>query len=200
MDRPIRCLAQLVTWGCFTLSFFVPSGALMTMAHEADGHPVRIQQGSCDDLGRVAFQLTGVGATITPQGTPVATPVTVGAANTSSIQVSETTLDTSFSELTKDPYAIVVYESDDAMDHIIACGNVGGVLTAQMSGMTMPGDELAIWIAPARDSGYVGIALLEAAGKQAKLRLFLAEGLQRGASPEGEAPGGHTNDATPHAD
>lgn len=183
-------LALLAAW------LFAVSGGAVTQAHEADGHPARIQQGSCDNLGGVAFQLTGVGAALTPDGTPVATPETVGSADAHPVQMSETTLETSLSQLTKDPYAIVVYESDEAMDQIIACGNVGGVLTAQMQGMVMPGDVLTIWLPEAGDSGYVGVALLEAKGKQATLRLVLAEGLTDGGSrDEGQA-----DDATPHAE
>ena len=176
MARLHRPLTQVVACGMLALSLVMPAGMAVTMAQETSEHPARIHQGFCDDLGDVAFQLTEVGAAIMVQGTPAATPEIVGAPTTSFIQASETTLETSFSELTKTPYAIVVYGSDQTMQHIIACGNIGGLLTAQMPGMVMPGDDLAIWIAPASDSGYLGMALLEAAGKQAKLRLFLTEG------------------------
>jgi hypothetical protein len=60
-----------------------------------------------------------------------------------------------------------------SMDHIIACGNVGGLLVApQMAGMVMPGDELAIGLAPQGDSGATGIALLRSVeGGTSSLRI-----------------------------
>lgn len=165
-------------------------------AHEADGHPARIQKGSCTALGGVAFQLTGACAAITLAGTPEPAPELTGAESASSLKGSETTLETSLSTLTKEPHAIVVYESDEAMDRIIACGDVGGLLTAQMPGMVMPGDELAIWLAAVNDSGYAGLALLRAEGTEATLRLFLNEGAPEGGHAE---TSGSTAEATPHA-
>lgn len=186
-------LASALAVAGLLLSAVVPGGS----AHEADGHPARIQKGSCDNLGGVAHQLTGVGASITAEGTPVPAPETVGSADAFPVQVGETTLDTTLSALTKQPHAIVVYESDEAMNRVIACGDVGGALTGKM-----PGDELAIWLAAVGDSGFVGVGLLEAKGKQAILRLFLAEGLQgeanrTAADDEHEEYAGN---ATPHAD
>lgn len=171
-------------------------------AHESDGHPARIQKGSCENLGGVAYRLTGVGAAITADGTPVPTPEAVGSPDAVPVQVSETTLGTTLSALAKEPHAVVVYESDEAMDHLIACGNIGGLLTAQMPGMVMPGDVLAIWLAGENDSGYVGAALLEAAGTEATLRVFLSQGLQGHATPEAGyvEEDEHGAEATPHTD
>lgn len=62
-------------------------------AHEADGHPARVHQGTCQQLGPVAFTLTGVGAAVDPAGAAVATPVPVNAERGFEITLSETTLD-----------------------------------------------------------------------------------------------------------
>jgi hypothetical protein len=40
--------------------------------------------------------------------------------------------------------------------------------------MVMPGDELAVGLAEADDSGYSGLALIRAEGKTASVRIFLA--------------------------
>lgn len=164
------------------------------LAHAADGHPARIQQGICDNLAGIAFQLTGVGATITPDGTPVPPPAMVGATVADPLQMSGTTLQTSLTQLTQNPYAIVIYESDDAMDHIIACGNIGGMLTAQMPGMIMPGDVLPVWLADPEDAGTAGMAILQADGVRVIVHLYLA-------AREGghDAPTDAEFNATPHS-
>jgi hypothetical protein len=61
------------------------------------------------------------------------------------------------------------------MDTIIACGNIGGPLSEQMAGMVMPGDELAVWLAPQDNSGDEGLALIRANGDHAIVRIYLAE-------------------------
>jgi hypothetical protein len=53
------------------------SGAGHTLAHGADGHPAKIHEGTCAALGRVAFPLTGVGAAVDLDQTPIATPAPV---------------------------------------------------------------------------------------------------------------------------
>ena len=166
-------------------------------AHEADGHPARIQKGSCDALDGVAFALTGVGATVNPEGTPIADPEATGSSDVDPIAIGETVLDTSLTDLVDAASAIVVYESDEAMDHIIACGNIGGPLTAQMAGMVMPGDELAIWLAETGDSGFSGLALLEANGQESSLRIFLVQ--TGGGGEHGHDEGGEPTVATPDA-
>ena len=128
---PVIMMASLVTT--------ILSLPGLTLAHEADGHPVRIHEGTCDTLCRVTDQLTGVGATITLEGTPIPTPETVGSERAFPVAVSTTELETETSELIDTPHAIVVYESDEAMDTILVCGNVGGALMMQMPGMPMPG-------------------------------------------------------------
>ena len=169
----IRWLAGV---GVVVAMVCVLGGRPSTLAHEADGHPARIQHGTCDNLGEVAFQLTGVGATVSPQGTPVVPAAAIGAESAYPLQTSETTLETGLTPLTRDPYPIVVYESDEAMGQAIACGNLGGVITAQMAGMIMPGDVLTIWLPGTGDSVTTGVAQIEANGTQAIVRLFLANG------------------------
>ncbi|HET7095265.1 MAG TPA: hypothetical protein VFI22_17380, partial [Thermomicrobiales bacterium] len=113
-------------------------------AHAADGHPARLQAGACGNLGAVAFRLNGVGATVDAAGTPIPPPERIGAASAFPADVSVTILDNLFTDVVQGDHAIAVYESDEAMDRVIACGDVAGVMTRQMAGMTMPGDEIVL--------------------------------------------------------
>lgn len=153
-----------------------PVGPAVTAAHAAEGSPARIQDGTCDALGGVAFPLTGVGATVTGEGEPLPEREVVGSADALPIALSETTLDASISDLTEAEYAIVVYESDEAMDRVIACGNVAGLLKAQMAGMIMPGDELLVWLGAEKGSGAVGLATLRSVvGGELAVTIVLSE-------------------------
>ena len=159
-----------------------------TRAHEADGHPARIHEGTCDELGPVTDQLTGVGAEIDLDGTPISTPEVVGAARAVPIAVSTTTLEITASDLIDTPHAIIVYASDGAMDTPLVCGNVGGVLMIQMPGMPMPGDQLAIWLVPHGESNYTGLALQESQGEdRTGITIFLAQGRTGGDETMSEA-------------
>jgi hypothetical protein len=151
-----------------------------TAAHAADGHPARIHDGTCEATDRVADQLTGVGATVSLEGTPIPEPATVGTASSADIDVSVTTIPDTLEHLVNDPHTIVIYESDEAMDHVIACGNVGGVRLAQ--------GNLVTWLAAHQASGANGFAILhDEGGAATTLTIYLGE--------EGEEAG--TPDATP---
>lgn len=65
--------------------------------------------------------------------------------------------------------------------------------------MVMPGDVLTLWLPGVENSGDVGVALLEANGRQATVRLILAEGLQGDVTPR-DPSGEPTAGATPHGD
>jgi hypothetical protein len=172
----------------------------VALAHEADGHPARIHEGSCEALGRVTDKLTGVGAEINPEGTPVPAVDIVGAENAIPVTLSASTLETAMAELVDSPRAIVVYESDEAMDRVLVCGDVGGALMMQMPGMPMPGDELAIWLSPQGASAYTGLALLRSeVGGTSTVTIILAEGLSRGLPESSEHGHESTPDASPVA-
>lgn len=154
-------------------------------AHEADGRPARIHAGTCEDFRGVVYILTGVGAETAPGGTPAPQPEQVGAADAFPVALSKTTVPVALTDLAEGEHAIVVYESDEAMDRPVACGTVGGPLTSQMPGMTMPGDELAVWLAEKDSSGLAGVAVLEAKGRETIVRMYLGEGLGGAVRPDG---------------
>ena len=149
----------------FVLALAMPRSAL---AHVADGHPARIHEGSCTATGPVADQLTGVGATVSLEGTPIPEPTVTGAETAAPLDVSETAIADSLDHLTGEAHAIVIYESDEAMDHTIACGDIGGPVSAD--------GTLAVWLAPTADSEDAGLALLRNDGDSAvSVTIYLAE-------------------------
>src|SRR4051794_9200504 len=70
------------------------------MAHAADGHPARIHDGSCEATGPVADKLTGVGATISLEGTPIPEANVVGTESGMPLDVSETAIADGLDHLT----------------------------------------------------------------------------------------------------
>lgn len=138
-----------------------------TLAHEAHGHPARIHEGTCEELGAVAFRLNGVGGSVDLDNAPVATPTPVNPATAYQVMVSETTIDATVDDVLAAEHAVMIYESDDAMD-AIACGNVGG---AMLNGTLITG------LADAGVPGHVGFALFRAEGAQTTVSLMLGHGL-----------------------
>ena len=126
------------------------------LAHEDHGHPARIHEGSCEDLGAVGFRLNGVGGSVDLDNAPLATPTPVNPDSAYQVMVSETTIDVTVDDLIAAEHAVMIYESDEAMD-AIACGNVGGV---------MHGDTLITGLAEAGIPGHLGFALFRPEGDQ----------------------------------
>ena len=171
----------------FAAALAVPQAAI---THEADGRPARIHEGSCEELGRVVHQLTGVGAEISVEGTPLPAPEVAGAEDAVPVALSTTPLEAAMADLTDSPYAIAVYESDEAMDRMLVCGNAGGAMMMQMPGMAMPGDELVIWLSPTGESASVGVALLRSeVGGASSVTVMLADESVCDTAPAGDHGG-----------
>ena len=81
--------------------------------------------------------------------------------------ISETTIDGTIEDLLASEHAVMIYESDDAMD-AIACGNVGGALN---------GDTLATGLAESGVPGHIGFALFRSEGDQTTVLVVLGHGL-----------------------
>ena len=145
----------------------VTADAGPALAHEEHGHPTRIHEGTCEELGPVAFRLNGVGGSVDLDNAPVATPTAVNADSSYQVLVSETVIDGSIEELLSGQHALMIYESDEAMD-AIACGNVGGARTDEM---------LATGLAEAGVPGHIGFALFRPDGDQTDVLVVLGHGL-----------------------
>jgi len=157
---PIPFMVALVA----TALLVGPSPAL---AHEEHGHPTRIHEGSCQELGPVAFRLNGLGGSVDVDNAPVATPMAVNSDSAYQVMVSETTIDGTIEDLLGVDHAVMIYESDEAMD-AIACGNVGGALN---------GETLVTGLAEAGVPGHIGFALFRPEGDQTDVLVILGHGL-----------------------
>jgi hypothetical protein len=158
------------------------------VAHEADGHPARIHEGTCATTGAAADRLTGVGATVSLDGTPIPAPAAVGSEAVVPIDASTTTIEEPLAHLTEEPHAILVYKSDEAMDQTIACGTIGGLLTGE--------NTLIMWLAPVNGADATGVALLhDEGGTATTVTIYLAEGLSDAGATDGHDH--ETPEATP---
>lgn len=156
-------------------------------AHEAHGHPARIHEGSCEDLGPVAFRLNGVGGSVDLDNAPVATPTVVNPDSAYQVLVGETTIDGAIDDLLGAGHAVMVYESDEAMD-AIACGNVGGVID---------GDTLITGLAEAGVPGHLGFALFRPDGEQTVVSVILGHAMAPVSASGAGTGGDHTDENDP---
>lgn len=136
-------------------------------AHAEHGHPARIHQGTCENLQGVAYRLNGVGGSVDAEGAPVATPTAINPKTAFQVMTSDTVIDATVDDLLAGEHAIMIYESDDAMD-AIACGNLGGA---------MNGDELIVGLGEARIPGHLGFALLTPDGDQTDVTVILGHAM-----------------------
>jgi hypothetical protein len=169
MEWKARARGSSNRWATAAVGLFAVALAVAApaAAHEAHGHPAKLHEGTCVDLGGVAFSLTGVGAEVDLEGTPVAPGEAVNPDRSSEVLRSETALDASLDDLLAVPHALMVYESDEDLS-AIACGDLGG---------NRLGDELAVWLGGIGEEGHAGIALFAGAGDTTTARIFLGEAL-----------------------
>ena len=145
----------------------IASGTGSALAHEEHGHPTRIHEGTCEELGPVAFRLNGVGGSVDLDNAPVATPTAVNSDAAYQMLTSETMIDGTIEELLAGDHAVMIYESDEVMD-AIACGNVGGALN---------GNRLVTGLAEVGMPGHIGFALFRSQGDQTDVLVILGHGL-----------------------
>ena len=148
------------------LGVVVP-GAGPTLAHEEHGHPTRIHEGTCEALGPVAVRLNGVGGSVDIDNAPVATPTAINPDSAYQVMVSETTVDGTIEDLLAAEHAVMIYESDEAME-AIACGPIGGA---------MSGDTLITGLAEMGVPGHLGIALFRPEGDGLAVSLIIGHGM-----------------------
>jgi hypothetical protein len=162
----------------------VALGAGAAFAHEEHGHPTRIHEGTCEALGPVAHRLNGVGGSVDIDNAPVATPTAVNSDSAYQVMVTETTIDGTIEDLLTGEHAVMIYESDEAMD-AIACGNVGGALN---------GETLVTGLAEAGMPGHIGFALFRSEGDQTAVLVILGHGLAPVTASGGVAGDDHAHE------
>ena len=184
----LRWELPLVVLAFATLFGVAPAGRVV-LAHEADGKPARVQTGTCDSLGGVAFQLVGVGAAVDLGDAEIPEPEIAGAPSAAPVLLSETTVGASVDAIVGGGHAIVVYASDDAMDEVVACGDVGGPMLR---------DELVVGLREVGGSGFSGIAVLAPDGAGTRVTVYLGEGLGGAAATPNAEAGDHHDEGDDH--
>jgi hypothetical protein len=162
----------------------VAAGAGPVLAHEEHGHPTRIHEGTCEALGPVAFRLNGIGGSVDVDNAPIATPTAVNSDGAYQVLISETTIDGTIEDLLTGEHAVMIYESDEAMD-ALACGNVGGALS---------GNTLVTGLAEAGVPGHIGFALFRSEGDQTVVLVILGHGLAPVSASGGVAGEDHADE------
>lgn len=173
----------LIGCACAVVALFAMGYDHPALADAAHGHPARLQEGTCDALGAVAFPLNGAGATLTIDGSTPA-PTVVGASTAVGVEVSVTVIDAALTDIVAGNHAVAVYLSDEAMETVIACGDVGG---------PMLGESLIVGLRTEGESGSAGMAIFAPTGDQATVTILLGDGITGEAGGD-QADDGHTED------
>ncbi|MGH2560947.1 MAG: cupredoxin domain-containing protein, partial [Thermomicrobiales bacterium] len=135
--------------------------------------PVAIQEGGCASVGETVYTLEDLArerAGSTEVGSETAMPVSTSAS----------TVDARLEDLLAGDHAITVAIQDTA--DLLACGEIGGMRTD---------DTLAFGLQGAEDSGWTGIAVLEADGDQTNVSIYLTYDASSGPAA---ASGGETGE------
>jgi uncharacterized cupredoxin-like copper-binding protein len=127
-------------------------------------HPAAIHNGTCADLGDVAYRLTPLPSSEFATPSPDAT----GAPTAHRADTSVTILGVALTDLLASPHAITVQESESAAANDIVCGDVGGVVSD---------GELAIGLHEANGSGDAGLAVLHATKSGTEVTVYLVHAL-----------------------
>lgn len=155
------------------------------LAHEDDGHPAKLHEGTCAEVGPVAFPLAGVGAVIDVAGAAVDPGAAVNPDRGVAVERGMTAVTAPLADLLAAPYALVVYSSDEDLS-AIACGDLAGNLLD---------NELAVGLVGVGDAGVAGIALFEDGGTETTVRLYLGHELARVGVGGTEGATGEDHDA-----
>lgn len=157
----------------------VPGGPAFAAAQAPEAiHPVHIHRGSCATRGEVAYRLTDLGPGLTmpsaAEAEPAAVPMgdPVGPASAIPVQASVGIVDASLRDLVDGGHAIDVDLNPRADKVGIVCGDLGGRLL-QPAGMT---ERLMVGMREITDSGFAGVAVLEAAGERTTVTVYLLVG------------------------
>jgi hypothetical protein len=133
-------------------------------------HPVHIHSGTFDALGDVVYPLNDIttyeatnsfsfGPAATPEAGSMATPLPgVSVTQTTPVLFSITHVDANLTDLVSGGYAINAHESAENIGNYIACGNIPQCTAAACQTVT----GVVIELAPLNDSGYFGVARIDA--------------------------------------
>jgi hypothetical protein len=133
-------------------------------------HPAHIHSGTCAALGDVVYPLNDIvtynitnsfsfGPAATPEADSAATPLpSISVTETVPVLFSLTHVDADILDLVGGGYAINAHESAENIQNYIACGDI-----PPCTGIACPAvTGVVIALAPQNDSGYFGVARIEA--------------------------------------
>jgi hypothetical protein len=133
-------------------------------------HPVHIHSGTCEALGEVVYPLNDIttytitnsfsfGPAATPEAGSMATPLPgVSVTQATPVLFSFTHVDANLVDLVSGDFAINAHESAENIQNYIACGNIPQCTAAACQAVT----GVVIELAPVNDSGYFGVARIDA--------------------------------------
>lgn len=140
--------------------------------HSHPGRPAHMYEGDCDRLGEVKYALNPVGA-----GEMVGAEMTdapamaigdlVGSAAATAVEIGSITLAVSIDEIVADELAVAIHRSESEYGAWVACGEVGGAMTAA---------GLAFGLREQNESGLSGVAVLTPAGNDTLVTIYLSGG------------------------
>jgi plastocyanin len=150
--------------------------AQVAAAHpDATPHPARVSSGACDSVGDIVAPLSDVAPR--PGDAAVGSPAAIP------VEMSVTQIDVPLEQIVDGGHVIDVRKSADGIDQTLACGPVGG---------TIGENGLSLGLGEIDDSGYTGVALLQAVDNKTDVTIYLVQGI----SPN---TAGDAQDVTPAA-
>jgi len=133
-------------------------------------HPAHIHVGTCDELDpNPAQPLNNIQPNLNEDDDPDDDDnpnEPQGVLTAQRVLYSDTDVEMSLEDLLATSYSINLHESEENIQNYIACGEIGGVTVD---------DKLSIALRPVNESGYSGIAILEADGDNTNVKVYLAE-------------------------
>jgi len=175
-------------FGLLVASCFLLASPGVSLAQDATPagaeapHPVHIHEGTCTDLNPAPqFPLTDITAPTNLEGTDIANtgaPIAV--------ETSTTTIDATLADIANGDHAINVHESFENIGNYIACGDIGGAILVGANG-----NEITVGIHELNGSGHAGIAILQEAGEQLNVTIYLAQGISGDATATPAADASH---------
>lgn len=149
-------------------------GTAATLAQDTEPapdvlHPAHVHAGTCEDLNpNPIHPLTDITPRLN-EGDDEEANEPQGALTAPRVLYSETDVEMSLEDMLAESHAINVHESQENIQTYIACGELGGVVVDD------DGDKLTVGLRSVNDSGYTGIAILEADGDNTNIKVYLAE-------------------------
>jgi plastocyanin len=117
-------------------------------------HPAHIHTGTCADLGEIVAPLQDVRAR-SAAAADDASPAPDAATRRAGVESSVTRVDLRLRDIRGDDHAIMVHESEESIQNYIACADLAGRVRDGV---------LVVELEEQNDSGYSGVAFLDAAG------------------------------------